>query len=50
MKAILITGVTMPEEPGFLDLRIYGDGSVLMPCCGDTMECKAREIEVKEEE
>lgn len=50
MKAILITGVTMPEERGFVDLRIYGDGSVLMPCGGGTVECEAKEVDYEEEE
>ena len=48
-KAILIKGVSMPEEQGFLDLRIYGNGSVLLPCGGETVECKAEEVETDEE-
>lgn len=48
-KGILITGVSMPEENGFVDVRIYGDGNVLLPCGGETVECKAEEIEIEEE-
>ena len=48
-KGILITGVSMPEEQGFLDLRIYGNGSVLLPCGDETVECKAKEAETDEE-
>ena len=50
MKGILISGVSMPDERGFVDLRIYGDGSVIMPCGEDTIECRAEEIEIEEEE
>ena len=49
MKAILIKGAEMPNENGFLDIRVYGDGRVFMPCgAGEGSEAKAEEIEVQE--
>ena len=50
MKAIIIKGVEMPDPRGFLDVRIYGDGSVLIPCAmGECGTVKAEEIEVEDE-
>lgn len=49
MKGILIKGIGMPEENGFVDARIYGDGNVLLPCGGETSECTAEEVEIEEE-
>ena len=51
MKAIIIKGVEMPEKEGFLDARIYGDGTVLLPA--HAVECgtaKAEEVEIDQEE
>ena len=49
MKAILIKGIEMPNENGFLDIRVYGDGSVVIPCCdGNFSEVKAEETEVED--
>ena len=52
MKAILIKGVEMPEEPQHLvDLRIYGDGTVQMVgCMGRAANVgTAEEIEIEED-
>ena len=50
MKAIIIKGLEMPEENGFVDARIYGNGKVLLPCCPDGIsETTAEEIEVEDE-
>ena len=50
MKGIFLEGLEMPEENGFLDVRIYGTGSVTMMCGpGSFSNCKAREIETEEE-
>lgn len=49
MKAIIIKGLEMPDENGFLDVRIYGNGTVLVPSHGG--ECatvKAEQTEVEE--
>lgn len=49
MKGILITGIEMPNEDGFIDIRVYGNGNVIIPCCdGNYSEVKAEEIEVKD--
>ena len=50
MKAIIIKGVGMPEKEGFLDARIYGDGTVLLPThMGECDTVKAKEVEIPEE-
>lgn len=50
MKAIIIKGVEMPEKEGFLDARIYGDGTVLLPThMGECGSVKAEEVEIPEE-
>ena len=55
MKAIIIKNVAMPTptEDGldtFLDVRIYSDGSVLIPCSeGNCSTVRAEQIEYKEE-
>lgn len=49
MKAIIIKGVEMPDENGFLDVRINGDGTVLIPIhMGDCDTASAEEIEINE--
>ena len=50
MKAILIKGAEMPEERGFIDLRVYGDGTVISPCGSSFSETKAVEIEIPDNE
>ena len=47
-KGILIKGVTMPNENGFVDLRVYGDGTVLLVCGPGQVECRAEEFEYEE--
>lgn len=55
-KGILIKGAEMPTptQDGldtFLDIRIYSDGSVLIPCGGGNCgSAKAEEIEYTEEQ
>lgn len=50
MKAIIIKGVEMPSKDGFIDARIYGDGTVLLPMCmGECDTVKAEEIEIPED-
>ena len=50
MKAIIIKGVEMPKKEGFLDARIYGDGTVLLPThMGECDTVKAEEVEILEE-
>lgn len=50
MKAIIIKGVEMPEKEGFLDARIYGDGTVLLPThMGECDTVKAKEVEIPSE-
>ena len=50
MKAIIIKGVEMPKKEGFLDARIYGDGTVLLPThMGECGNVKAEEVEIPEE-
>ena len=50
MKAIIIKGVEMPEKEGFLDARIYGNGTVLLPThMGECGSVKAEEVEIPEE-
>lgn len=47
MKAIIIKGVEMPEKEGFLDARIYGDGTVLLPThMGECDTVKAEEVDI----
>ena len=49
MKAIIIKGLEMPSENGFLDVRIYGDGTVLvLTHMGECTEVKAEPVEVNE--
>ena len=53
MKAIIIKGLGMPvpTDDGmttFVDARIYSDGSVLLPCNGETLEASAEEVEIEE--
>lgn len=49
MNAIIIKGLEMPNENGFLDVRIYGDGTVLIPThMGECTEVKAEQVEVEE--
>ena len=51
MKAVVIKGLEMPDENGFLDVRIYGNGTVFVPCAmGEGTEYKAEEIECEEKE
>ena len=51
MKAIIIKNVEMPDERGFLDARIYGDGTVFLPCCmGEGSSVTAEQIELPDEE
>lgn len=46
MKAVLIKGLEMPDDGGFVDVRINSDGSVLLPCAmGECGTLKAEEIE-----
>lgn len=50
MKAIIIKGIGMPEKDGFLDARIYGDGTVLLPThTGECGAVKAEEVDILEE-
>ena len=50
MKAILIKNVGMPNENGFLDIRVYGNGKVFLPCAmGEGGETTAEEIEIPDE-
>lgn len=49
MKAIVIKGLEMPEESGFLDVRINGDGTVLVPThMGECSTVKAEQVEIEE--
>ena len=51
MKAILIKGAEMPDENGFLDIRVYGNGKVFMPCAaGEGSEATAEEIEIPDQD
>lgn len=51
MKAILIKGVEMPEENGFMDVRIQGNGkALLVGCMGHCSTYEAEEVDIKEEE
>lgn len=51
MKGIFLEGLEMPNENGFLDVRIYGDGNVTMMCGpGSFSNCKAQEIDSEENE
>ena len=51
MKAIIIKGVEMPEKNGVLDVRIYGNGEVLLPAhMGECATAKAEEVEIDQEE
>jgi len=55
MKAIIIKNVCMPTKTDsgldtFMDVRIYSDGEVLIPCAqGNCTETTAEEIEYTEE-
>ena len=50
MKAIIIKGIEMPDERGFIDARIYGDGTVLLPCAaGECGTVTAEEIELEDD-
>ena len=50
MKAIIIKGIEMPDKRGFLDVRIYGDGTVLLPThMGECGSVKAEEVDIPEE-
>lgn len=49
MKAVIIKGIEMPDENGMLDVRIYGDGTVFVPCAmGEGGNFKAENIEIPE--
>ena len=51
MKAIIIKGIEMPDKEGFIDVRINGDGTVLIPCAmGMCDTVKAEEIEIPDSE
>ena len=51
MKAILIKGMELPDEKGFLDVRIQGNGKALLVCgMGNCITYDAEEIEINEEE
>ena len=51
MNAIIIKGVQMPEKSGFLDARIYGDGTVLLPThMGECDTVTAEGIEIPDEQ
>ena len=47
MKAIILKGLEMPKGEGtFLDVRIYADGSVLIPCAmGNCTNASAEEVD-----
>lgn len=51
MKAVIIKGLELPDQNGFTDVRIQGDGKALLVCCMgacSTMDCE--EIEIPDEE
>lgn len=51
MKAILIKGLELPDEQGFLDIRIQGDGKALLHCgMGNCITYDVEEIEINKEE
>lgn len=50
MEGILIKGITMPDENGFIDVRIYGDGEVVIPCGGEFTEARATRAEIPDNE
>ena len=50
MKAIVIKNMEMPEENGFIDVRIHGNGKALLVCGrGECDTYDAEEIEYSEE-
>ncbi len=47
MKAVVIKGLELPEEGGFVDVRINSDGTVLLPCAmGECNTLEAKEIDI----
>lgn len=51
MKAVIIKGLELPDQGGFTDVRIQGDGKALLVCCMgacSTLECE--EVEIHDEE
>lgn len=51
MKAVIIKGLELPDQDGFTDIRIYGDGTAVMPMCmGSCVNYDVEEIELPEEE
>ena len=50
MEGILIKGISMPEERGFIDLRIYGSGKVVSPCGGEFAEAEAKPTTIEEDQ
>ena len=53
MKAVIIKGLELPEQPNHLvDLRIYGDGTVqIVGCMGkaSNLNVKAEEVELEDD-
>ena len=49
MEAILIKGVSMPEERGFVDIRIYGSGEVVIPCGSECTKARAEAVTVPDD-
>lgn len=48
MKAIIIKGLELPEERGFLDVRIQGNGKALLVCgMGNCSVYDAEEIDME---
>jgi len=50
MKAIIIKGLEMPQNGGFVDLRVYSDGKVdQVACMGHCTVLEAEEVEIPDE-
>lgn len=51
MKAVIIKGLELPDKDGFVDVRIYGDGTAVMPCSmGNCNTYNVEQIECEKEE
>ena len=50
MEGILIKGVSMPEQRGFVDIRVYGSGEVIIPCVSECTEARAEAVTIPDEE
>ena len=50
MEGILIKGISMPEGHGFVDIRVYGSGTVVIPCGNDSTEATAEAVTIPDEE